>query len=662
MRVQDLPGERIGPYRLLRRLGEGGMGVVYLATGTADQLVAVKVLRPAMAEDEHARRRLAREVETTRRVRSRHVAEIVDADLTCDPPYIVTRFVPGLTLDAVVRGCGPLTGTALARLAAGLAEALQEIHAASVVHRDLKPGNVMISDGEPVVIDFGIAQLPDTTRLTMTGMFMGTPGYLAPEVIEGKDSGTAADVHSWGATIAFAATGRPPFGAGSYETVFFRIVHGQPNLDTLPAALGPLVRRSLSRDPGARPAAAELRQRAAVLDPAALVPGPATAGGDLLTGPAVDHDLLARTVTDGPAAERRSTRPMSVPGTDDVRDLLPPVSYAPAGGSVAAGAAAGLAGIAGVPGGLGGGAVAGPAWPAAVAAGGPAWPAADSPWAAGAQDGAGGQRAAGGAALAGRGMPWAGGGQAVANPPDLAADGAPAGFGRLHGAPLPGGQAQPRGAAARRPVKPVSSWSPLVLAVIAMAAAVSVLAPIVGTIGALALLVALRAAGITGRRLAKRRAEDTARGAGPLVAVAFYPLAVLRSLISLVLLAPVGVLGFGIASAITIIAVPVHPLPKAFAFGAGALVTIVGLGPGSGPTRATLARLFGAVARTPSRLIVAYVGVLAIAAWVGLQALGQPAAYWPSILHSRLLHLPTVHSLLFDVRLNLLKLARQFGF
>jgi len=144
--------------------------------------------------------------------------------------------------------------------------------------------------------------------------------------------------------------------------------------------------------------------------------------------------------------------------------------------------------------------------------------------------------------------------------------------------------------------------------------------------------------------------------------MAFFPLAVLRSLISLVLLAPVAVLGFGVAAAITIIAVPVHPLPSAVAFGAGALVAIIGLGPGSGGSRATLARVFGSVGRTPSRLAVAYVGVLALAATASLTAVAQPAAYWPAAsLHAQLLHLPTVHSILFDVRLNLLRLAHRFG-
>ena len=155
-----------------------------------------------------------------RRVRSPFVAEVLDADVTGEFPYIVTRYVPGPTLEAMVRSRGPLSGSGLRRLAYGTAEALTAIHAAGVVHRDLKPGNVMLTDDRPVVIDFGIAQSPDATRLTQTGLVMGTPGYLAPEVIEGQPSSPASDVHSWGATMAFAATGRAPFGGGgdSYQT------------------------------------------------------------------------------------------------------------------------------------------------------------------------------------------------------------------------------------------------------------------------------------------------------------------------------------------------------------------------------------------------------------------------------------------------------------
>ena len=208
-----------------------------------------------------------------RRVRSPYVAEVIDADLAGDMPYIVTRYVPGRTLEQVVTESGPLPPPALARLACGLADALAAVHAAGVVHRDLKPSNVMLLDELPVVIDFGIAQGPDATRLTMTGMFMGTPGYLAPEVIEGQPSSEASDVHAWAATVAFAATGHPPFGSGGYEAIFYRIVNGQPDLTGAPASLLPLLAAALARDPGLRPPAAQLSAQAAALAPGGVRPG-----------------------------------------------------------------------------------------------------------------------------------------------------------------------------------------------------------------------------------------------------------------------------------------------------------------------------------------------------------------------------------------------------
>src|SRR6202042_2478735 len=252
-----LPGT-LGPYRLQDRLGEGGMGVVHLARDSQGGLGAVKVLRPNTTESVNARLRLTREVETMRRVRSAFVAEVLDADVTGEFPYIVTRYVPGPTLEAMVRSRGPLSGSGLRLLAYGTAEALTAIHAAGVVHRDLKPGNVMLTDDRPVVIDFGIAQSPDATRLTQTGLVMGTPGYLAPEVIEGAPSSPASDVHCWGATMAYAATGRMPFGGGSYEAIFYRIVSGRPDLEGVPAPLVPLISAALARDPAHRPSASWL--------------------------------------------------------------------------------------------------------------------------------------------------------------------------------------------------------------------------------------------------------------------------------------------------------------------------------------------------------------------------------------------------------------------
>jgi predicted Ser/Thr protein kinase len=336
MTAQDGTPGQLGPYRLLQRLGEGGMGVVYLAVDPGQCRVAVKALRPAVAADPNARRRLAREVETMRRVRSPFVAEVIDADVTSDPPYIVTRYVEGRTLDEVVSEGGPLAGSQLARLASGLALALSAVHAAGVVHRDLKPGNVMIAGGEPVVIDFGIAQVPDSTRLTQTGMFMGTPGYLAPEVIEGKPSGPASDVHSWGATVAFAATGRPPFGTGAFETIFYRIVNGQPDLAGFPAPLLSLVSQALSRDPARRPETADLCLRTAGLNPSSLVPAAAAAGAATFAAPGTvaDRPVRAPTAVAGAAAGSAGAlagvgAARSVP--DSYGDVLPPVRYAPPG-------------------------------------------------------------------------------------------------------------------------------------------------------------------------------------------------------------------------------------------------------------------------------------------------------------------------------------------
>ena len=351
--------DRLGPYRLLDRIGEGGMGVVYLARDPEQRSVAIKILRPAVAGDPNARRRLAREVETMRRVRSPFVAEVLDTDVTCETPYIVTRYVPGRTLDEVVTQEGPLSGARLIRVAAGLADALAAIHAAGVVHRDLKPGNVMMMNGDPVVIDFGIAQALDSTRLTMTGMFMGTPGYLSPEVIEGQNSTSFSDVHAWGATVAFAATGRPPFGTGSYETIFYRIVNGKPDLSGVPAPMAELLAAALRRDPAQRPAAIQLRSRAAALDPGDLQPmavpagglqgmglgTPGTrAGGCPLRPTALDgFGGPGGTMLSGPG-QRATTFPpppggITPPGTqpiaagpvraDDFADILPPVTYPP---------------------------------------------------------------------------------------------------------------------------------------------------------------------------------------------------------------------------------------------------------------------------------------------------------------------------------------------
>ncbi len=322
--TEHLP-RSLGPYRLQDRLGEGGMGVVHLARDPEGRPVAVKVLHPLGTEGVNARRRLAREVETMRRVRSPYVAEVLDADVTGEFPYIVTRFVPGPTLEEMVRTRGPLSGPGLRRLAHGMAEALTAIHAAGVVHRDLKPGNVMLTDDRPIVIDFGIAQAGDATRLTQTGLVMGTPGYLAPEVIEGEPSSPASDVHSWGSTMAFAATGHLPFGGGSYETIFYRIISGRADLSGVPAPLVPLISAALARDPSHRPSAGWLSAQAVALDMSATTPAydgfPVTE--TQYPREAVVIPAVPSAAPQAPLAPKQAAR--------DVADLLPPVSYPPAG-------------------------------------------------------------------------------------------------------------------------------------------------------------------------------------------------------------------------------------------------------------------------------------------------------------------------------------------
>ena len=297
-------GTRLGRYRLVQRIGEGGMGVVHLGLADDGRAVAVKVLRAHVAGDADARRRLAREVSTLRRVRHPRIAEVVDADTDGDTPYVVTQYVPGQPLDAHVREHGPVTGQALAQLGDGLGEALAAIHAAGIVHRDLKPGNVLMLDGDPVVIDFGIAHVADDVRLTSTGLVMGTPGYLSPEVIAGDDVGQATDWWGWAATMAFAATGRPPFGRGPLEAVLDRVRRGQADLDGVPAALVPVLTRALSVEPAARPAPGVLRMAVADLRASAV----AGSGSG-----AVDHRVrgtepVTEEIRVAPSAPRPATR------------------------------------------------------------------------------------------------------------------------------------------------------------------------------------------------------------------------------------------------------------------------------------------------------------------------------------------------------------------
>ncbi|HSK27072.1 MAG TPA: serine/threonine-protein kinase [Jiangellales bacterium] len=259
------PPTSLGSYRLVEPIGEGGMGVVHLAYGADGGLVAVKVLRPWLVGGQDGRARFEREVAALRRVRGPRVAEVLDADVSADPPYVVTRYVRGPSLDRVVSDHGPLRGPALLRLAAGLAEALETVHRTGVVHRDVKPGNVLIADGGPVLIDFGLAHALGDSRLTATGLVIGTPGFLAPETVLGRDPVPATDVHGWAGTVAYAATGRPPYGSGHDAVVLDRIRRGECDLGGVDPALLPLLRAALAADPTARPTVAQVLAALAAL-------------------------------------------------------------------------------------------------------------------------------------------------------------------------------------------------------------------------------------------------------------------------------------------------------------------------------------------------------------------------------------------------------------
>ncbi|SMY11692.1 serine/threonine-protein kinase [Brevibacterium jeotgali] len=252
--------EELGGYRLIEELGAGGMGVVHLGIDGGNSPVAVKVLHPHISSDETARRRLAREVRTLRRIKHPRIAEVLDAELDSDRPFIITEFVDGTTLSEDVRGNGPFQEDELVHFGHALLDALNAVHDAGVIHRDLKPANVMIMDGEPMVIDFGIAQVADEVKVTATGLVMGTPGYLSPEIADGKPSSEKTDWWGWAATMVFAATGRNPFGSGPLEAVLGRVAMGRADLEDVPARFVPLLRACLEPKPERRPSGAMILQ------------------------------------------------------------------------------------------------------------------------------------------------------------------------------------------------------------------------------------------------------------------------------------------------------------------------------------------------------------------------------------------------------------------
>ncbi|WP_340374498.1 bifunctional serine/threonine-protein kinase/ABC transporter substrate-binding protein [Streptomyces sp. SS7] len=329
---------RLAGHRLLGRLGAGGMGVVYLGRSAGGTLVALKVIQAEYAEDPGFRERFRREADTARRMTSPWVAPLVDADPEAEQPWLATVFVPGPSLAEAVAAHGPLPAGTVRVLGARLAEALRELHAAGLVHRDVKPGNVLLALDGPRLIDFGVARDPQDTSLTSTGVVVGTPGFLSPEQARGaRESGPAGDVFSLGCVLAYAATGRPPFGTGALDALLYRTAHDAPDLEGVPEEIAGPVGGCLEKDPQRRPTAEALARSLSAAAPAAPATPPDPREALRAVRPeAADGSAASPPVPEGTAPEdavagdeawlpeplvrliaERSAAGLALPGVDD---------------------------------------------------------------------------------------------------------------------------------------------------------------------------------------------------------------------------------------------------------------------------------------------------------------------------------------------------------
>ncbi|MBQ1079733.1 serine/threonine-protein kinase [Nocardiopsis sp. B62] len=254
--LENSDPERVGRYRLIGRLGAGGMGQVFFGRSAGGRAVAIKRIHPHLASDPSFRQRFAREVTAARQVSGAFTAPVIDAGPDDEVPWLVTSYVPSLPLDEAVQAHGPLPEASVRVLAAGLAEALAEIHRVGLIHRDLKPGNVLLSEDGPRVIDFGIARATDGTAATQS--VIGTPGFMSPEQVQGSELTPASDLFAYGAVLAFAAAGTGPFGEGNMPTMVMRIISREPDLSAVPESLRHLIAACLSKDVRGRPGPGEI--------------------------------------------------------------------------------------------------------------------------------------------------------------------------------------------------------------------------------------------------------------------------------------------------------------------------------------------------------------------------------------------------------------------
>ena len=285
--LQDSDPRQVAAYRLIERLGMGGMGITYLAESPSGRMVAVKVVRPDLAGDPEFRARFRREVAAAHLAGGYHTAAVVDADPDANPPWMATQYIPGPSLDAKVRRDGPLDPVAMHRLAAALAESLHAFHSAGLIHRDLKPDNIIMADDGPRIIDFGIAITAGARsgpRLTATGTVIGTLAFLSPEQLGESPVGPPSDIFSLGSVLAFAAMGRVPFEGRDFAATSYAIVNKAPNLRALAGPLRDIVAACLAKDPARRPTAADLLSSLYATRPPA-VPFPVAAGPAVITPP-----------------------------------------------------------------------------------------------------------------------------------------------------------------------------------------------------------------------------------------------------------------------------------------------------------------------------------------------------------------------------------------